>query len=156
MAEYYSGLACQNGHAISSGVELGFSSNHCEDCGAAAVASCQNCKTSLRGSYKSGLSTSKWCPPAFCHGCGAPFPWTLAKIGAVRELTDAIDELTAHERNQLLEFLPHILADTPRTEPAAFKAAAIIGRITGPGKKVLYDLLINLAADGAKRVLAGG
>jgi hypothetical protein len=47
------------------------------------------------------------------------------------------------------------MQDTPRTDPASFKISALLTRLKGPGKKAMYDLVISMAADGAKRVLTG-
>lgn len=91
--------------------------------------------------------------PAHCGGCGKPLPWTAAKLAAVQELADAIDELTGHEREVLAELMPHLVEETPRTQPAGFKVAAIVGRLTGPGKAALRKVLEEVATGAALKAL---
>ena len=59
-------------------------------------------------------------PPAFCHNCGEPFPWTETRLDAARELTKETEELD-QDRDKLLESMPDLVADTPRTTLAATK-----------------------------------
>jgi|TARA_R100000501_G_scaffold14324_1_gene25974 hypothetical protein len=91
-----------------------------------------------------------WEPNAHCHQCGAAYPWTQAKLDAVEELAAAIEELTSHERDVLRELTPHIIEDTPRTSPASFKIATIIGKLGGHAGTAMKKLFEEIAVEAAK------
>lgn len=156
MSGYYKiGVACRRGHKITGNASSAFNSAFCGKCGEPGVAHCENCTQPLRGDYdKPGsLSLSGWDVAAYCYACGGAYPWTAAKLDAVSELADAIDELTEHEREVIRELLPHLIDETPRTTPAGFKVAAIVGKLVGPGKAAMRKVLEEVAIEAGKRAL---
>lgn len=108
----------------------------------------------IRGDWEGSYGSA---PPdslsAHCHACGGAYPWTQAKLDAFKELADAVDELSNFERETLEELLPHLVQETPRTQPAGFKVTTIVNKLAGPGKAALKRLLDELATEAAKKAL---
>lgn len=156
MGTYRVGQACLNGHAITDDVSSGLASEFCSQCGAGTIQKCPDCETFIRGHFHVegviGLG-SVWTPPNHCHACGKPYPWTQAKLDAAKEMAEAIEELTEHERDVIAELMPHIIEETPRTKPAGFKLAAIVGKLSGPAKEAFKGLLNEIAIDAGKSSL---
>jgi hypothetical protein len=104
---------CINGHVIISTIESSKSSMHefCEDCGKPTII-IPDCKTHIKGSYRSpnAVVLANYEPPKFCYKCGKPFPWTKAKLDAVRELVEFEDKLTAKEKELFKNSLDDIIA----------------------------------------------
>lgn len=152
MGDYANGIACEQGHWITSNTERG-AVPFCGICGAAAVAHCANCNVPLRGEYHGSMSLRAPPPLRFCLQCGQPWPWTKAKSDAFLEMAEAVEELTEAELDNLRELLPHIVTDGPRTEVAAFKIATIVSRAKAPATAMLKDILSGLAVEVAKKNL---
>lgn len=157
MGHYKIGQACVRGHAITGDAHSDFASPHCGECGEVTITQCQECDTPVRGRYEgSAIVLAGWRPSLHCHQCGAAYPWTQAKLDAVAELADAIDELTTHEREILRELVPHLIEETPRTTPASFKVATIVGKLSGHAGTAMKKLLEDLAVEAAKKSLGLG
>ena len=154
MGNYGTGQACRNGHAITGDLTNGDGSSYCAVCGADTISACEACNSPIRGTFQSDFGfTGPWSPPAHCRHCGNGFPWTVAKMEAVKELAEAIEELTDFEREKLSELLPHIVQHTPRTQPAGFKIAAIVERTKAPARAVLRDLLSDITVEAGRKAL---
>ncbi len=155
MGTYRVGQACLNGHPITGNAHSEFATAFCSTCGATAITQCPSCSAPLKGYYESPgiISLAGWSPSDHCDKCGKPLPWTQAKLDAVQELAEAIEELTDFEREQLAELMPHVIQETPRTGPAGFKISAIVARIKGPAKGALQDLLTNIAVEAGKKAM---
>ena len=154
MGHYKVGQACVRGHAITGDAHSDFASRHCSECGEITISHCQECETPIRGKYEGSVVVlAGWRPTPHCHQCGAAYPWTKAKLDAVAELADAIDELTTHERETLRELVPHLIDETPRTTPASFKVGTIIAKLGGPASAAMKKLLEELAVEAAKKSL---
>lgn len=156
MGYYLPGQACLNGHKVAGDARSEFSSPRCSDCGQPTITACPGCNAFIRGDYETpGVSFIGvgWSLADYCYQCGEPYPWTKAKLNAVQELAEAIDELTAFERQQIAELMPHLVQVTPRTKPAGFKVATILSNLTGQGKIALQDLMREVAVDAGKSAL---
>ena len=72
---------CLGGHVVNDRTHEFPHSNaqHCSQCGARTITQCQTCGIDIRGpefGFEPGLDSSTFLPPAFCHACGKPYPWT--------------------------------------------------------------------------------
>lgn len=152
---YKVGQACLRGHAVTGDASSSFSAPHCGKCGERTISQCERCEQMLRGAYTNagGVTRAGWTPTAYCHACGGAYPWTQSKLDAVSELAEAIEELTEHEREVIRELLPHLIEETPRTSPAGFKVATIVGKLVGPGKTAMKRVLEEVAIEAGKRAL---
>lgn len=157
MGYYKVGQACLRGHAVTGDRASPFAAKHCPKCGEETISQCPACNSIIRGDFEVegvfSLGGYAWDPTAHCHQCGAPYPWTQAKLDAVEELAAAIEELTTHEREVINELAPHIIQDTPRTNPASFKIATIVGKLSGHAGAAMKRLLEEIAVEAAKTSL---
>lgn len=117
----------------------------CSICGSHVISACPVCKAPLRGAYYArkpmyGSShydlwsgTSSKAPivgytdhripsnvtiPAYCHNCGEPYPWTVARLQAFENIVDSLDDISPELKIKLKEFFPDIITQTPRSELA--------------------------------------
>jgi Uncharacterized protein conserved in bacteria len=137
---------CKNGHVItihyeSQPVER---KNYCPQCNAATIHECPNCKKKIQGCYHSenheALSCSpltnsskyysfttcltkkdQYTPPAYCHNCGSPFPWTEALIAEADKIIEMMSELTPAEKEELKLIFPDLIAETSSTISSSIK-----------------------------------
>ena len=152
MSSFNTGQVCRNGHVVTGNIESGFASPFCAECGKETIVKCLSCDLSIRGTWTESFGYD-WDAPAHCNQCGSPFPWTVAKLDAVKELANAIEELTTDEREVLAEMMPHLVQETPRTITAGFKVARILRKLTGPGKAALRKILEEMAVEAGKIAL---
>lgn len=133
---HYPAFICQNGHPIST------SSNSCGDkfcskCGAPISNKCPSCNNLIRGkSDETYGALANYIVPAYCRHCGKPFPWTSAAIEATIYMLEEETNLSAEDRNKLIEVLPDVVAETPKTRLAAVriqKAMATAGTFVAEG-----------------------
>jgi hypothetical protein len=161
---YDKALICVNGHLINSGADTdpGKNSAFCPKCGAATVAACSHCNEPIRGDeYDEGRKTWHGTPsnigfrrvPAHCHACGKPYPWIERKAEALGEMIEELDGLSDDEREKLKKSIPDIIADTPKSETAAFRFKRAITKVGQAGGKLLTDFLTNVATEAVKKAM---
>jgi hypothetical protein len=152
---------CLNGHMITAHANLHYSFRKafCPGCGSETILACTKCSAGIQGTYHwppgKGISRSPKNPPAFCHGCGHPYPWTEARQQALAELVDDADGMAEDDKQRLREALRDIQTDGPRTEVGAGRLKKIIkqGALTvGSG---LYKVALDVATDAAKKLIVG-
>ena len=128
MNTYHTALICENGHTISNDYESlpnAENENFCEKCGAKTFTACPNCNAPIHGrKYIDGYPgvTPKQ-TPAFCYACGEPYPWTVVAMAAVK---DAVLEDPAVSGHNIIDLLPDIVSETPRTATASKKVAELM------------------------------
>lgn len=163
MTFYGNALICVNGHLINSdaGADPDKNSAFCPECGAAALAACSNCNKPIRGDQYDDqhdgvevlgpLKLGFWRVPGHCHACGKPYPWTQRKAEALGEMIEELDGLSGDEREKLKKSIPDIIADTPKSETAAFRFKKAITKVGQAGGKMLTDILTNVATEAVKK-----
>ena len=146
---------CLNGHCITGSVNFSpeLTSPFCEKCGQKTITECLHCNESIRGVYcEYDVPYVNYTVPSYCLSCGKPYPWTERILSAAKELIgeESIDDDTKAE---LIEVLPDIIADNPRT-------AVAVSRLQRFGKKAAVftlntakELLVSFACEAAKRSL---
>lgn len=157
MGQYYVAQICLNGHCITNMVDKNpeRSAKFCNDCGSATISQCPTCKANIRGYfYVPGfISGAHYKAPSFCHECGTSYPWTQAALQAAGEIILEEESFQPEEQAALVEILPSIVSDTPRTSLAVIrlkKFAAKAGPVVG---QALKDLLVSFATEAAKKGL---
>lgn len=153
MGGFETGQVCRNGHPITGNAQSQFAAAFCPSCGEETVTHCTKCRTHIRGNLSDAVWVSGWEPTAHCHACGSTYPWTAAKLSAVKELAEAVEELTTHEREILAELMPHLVQESPRTKPAGFKVATIVNKLPGPARDAFRGLFNDIVIEAGKSAL---
>lgn len=158
MGYYRTAQICMNGHCITDSYDAypQYGQNFCDQCGAPTITECPSCKAKIRGDYyEEGVCVlgSFFKSPAYCHQCGAPYPWTQTALDAAADLIKEDEELPAEQQELLLASLPDIIAETPRTNLAAVrvkKALLTAGKFTA---EALRQFAIDFGCELAKKQL---
>jgi len=99
---------CRNGHMITaSAVDTPENKKaRCPDCGAETTTTCPSCNADIPG-YHHLVGVAHWgpeAPPAYCHSCGDPYPWTgdtsnaaVAKAEPKSTVTDRVFVVHGHD-----------------------------------------------------------
>jgi hypothetical protein len=146
---YDTAQICLNGHSINANYIRfpAHNSSFCNKCGAEMIIACPKCKSQIRGDYHTPgvFAASHYRPPAFCHQCGAPYPWTAERLVAARQFTRELEKLDEKEKDILSKSLDDLIRETPNTPLAAThfkKLAAKSGVVAAEGfKSILIDIL---------------
>lgn len=156
---YDVGQVCLNGHPITGNAQRypDFTKKHCPNCGAPTITACTKCRTPIQGDYwvPGVLSALPYQPPAHCHECGTPYPWTAAKLEAAKELAHEAEDLTQEEREQLARSLDDIVADTPRTQLAASRFKRLMGKAGKGTAQAMRDIVVDIASEAARKSIFG-
>ena len=130
---------------------------YCSQCGAATIMACVKCQAPIRGYYHvpNVHSVVTKDPPAFCHACGEPHPWTAARLRAAQDLAQGLDELSPEERQKLSTSLAEVVSDTPATAPAAQWIKKILAKLGQSASDALNKLIVEIASETAKKMLSG-
>jgi hypothetical protein len=158
---YLTAAICVNGHVRTDGIERnqGRYDRFCAQCGASVIAQCPNCKTPIRGDYHSDevavLAMYVTPAPAFCFQCGQPFPWTVEKLRAAKDLADEVEGLTSDDRTKLKDALDDISKVGPRNEVGAARIKRLLANATTATGKALWKIAIDVATEAAKKAMTG-
>ena len=133
MDHYKTAQICLNGHCVTSTAEkTQLLENFCSLCGARTITHCQSCSTPIRGHYSMD-NVAIFCEyevPSYCYNCGKPYPWTESALQAAAELLALDDNLTLDESQSLVDALPDLLTETPRTQLAVAKFKKFLSSAT--------------------------
>ena len=130
---------CKDGHCINALLDSPIpKDSYCEKCGAAVIALCPNCQEPIRGKFDSPyvLDLTPFDVPKYCRACGNPYPWTESAIQSASTIIREGGELDDAQSEALVESLPDIITETPRTRLAVIrlkKALTAVGKFTGDG-----------------------
>ncbi len=154
---YYTAQMCLNGHVITHALERKpeSASDHCQHCGAGTITDCPECKAKIRGGLVD-RPTLDYKAPGFCYSCGNPYPWTLARLEAAKELISLQPDLSEQDKRAMDNSIDEIVKDTPRTIVEASKlkiAISKVGVVVGQG---LRDILVDVASETAKKIIWPG
>jgi hypothetical protein len=117
----------------------------CTKCGAVNISTCQHCQLTIEKQYPGVI-------PAYCGGCGKPFPWTEAALSEAREYTDDL-ELTPGEKTELKNTFPDLTVETVRTPLAVSRFKAYTNKIGPVGSATLKKILDVAIDEGVKKLL---
>ena len=150
MAPVSPARVCLNGHGTA------YYEKFCGECGEETIADCPNCNAHIRGVGLIGpRALLSWTAPKYCTDCGQPFPWTAAKLKAVRELADEVEGLSDQDREVLKKDLGEIGMDTPSAEVGSVRIKRILGKLRGPSAELLWKATADIASTMAKKILLG-
>jgi hypothetical protein len=151
---YDTAQVCPNGHVATSHFHdhPGERQDFCQRCGEKTLHACPKCDTEIRGQMFDtyGFFDS---PPAFCIGCGAPFPWTQTHLETARTLIEEAEHLAPEDRTKLQAALPDLIADTPKT-PLAIERFKRLSLKAGAGVGgALRDVLVDVVSESVRKVI---
>lgn len=158
MSEYFYTHAqiCLSGHINNSNIEYypEENSSFCQECGSKIIDECPSCHAKIRGErgcmhanmldnrYHFTAAYHLSVAPAYCYACGAPYPWTKATLQTAENIINMLDELTPEQKQQLVDFIPDIIVETPQSRYAALFYAKLLNGLQG--------LVLNCFKDWAK------
>ena len=91
--------------------------------------------------------------PEFCHECGAPYPWTKAKIEAANEFVDDLDELDENEKSNFKKSIDEIVKNSPKSEMAVHKIGKLMKKL-GQGAYIgARKLLVDISSETLKKLI---
>lgn len=154
----YTQEVCINGHQITDHSESEIDPTppkYCEECGEKVIRQCQNCKKSIDGyvDVPGIVDLNSYIVPNFCKYCGNPYPWTESIIENAAELVALDVELTDEDKALIKSSIPDLLVDTPKTQVAAAKYRKVVGKAAKFVKDGLYNLLVDVVSETAKKTI---
>jgi hypothetical protein len=149
---------CINGHYITDRYDSRpeFRKKFCKKCGQPTIHECQECKSPIQGYFHRPNVTSLLSyppPPAFCHECGEPYPWTTAKIEAAREYVDELEELDIQEKASFKISIDEIAKDTPKGEVAIKRISKLMKKLSGDAYKQMKQILVEISSETLKKLI---
>jgi hypothetical protein len=134
----------------------------CPSCGRPTTKECQNCHAQIQGEYQVPNSTAVFVGfsapergPNFCHACGSSYPWTEEAIESAQLLAEELDMLDEPDRQALAMLIPDLVHEGPRTAAATVRFRRLVAKAGEAVPGLMKDLLVNVAAESARRALWG-
>ncbi len=160
MGEYRVAQVCPNGHVATSAADRNpeLREQFCSRCGETTIMQCPGCGVSLRGDYDvDGLFGigGDYEPPAYCHNCGRPFPWTERKIASAVELVEAGTDLSAEEIQQFRSDLTELTKDSPKTQVASLRFKKVMAKVGTSIASGVRDIVVDVLSETAKKAIWG-
>ncbi len=167
-SRYDTAQVCLNGHVITTRADdmPNTRQDFCGRCGEAAIMACQDCSVRIRGLFLSPMDRelerlypSKPAaqptgpPPAYCHSCGEPYPWTQRSLEAAEELIELEEDLSPDDKQSLKNDLPDLVTDTPRTKVAVAKMKQFLQNAAPWLAEQMRELLVDVISETAKKAL---
>ena len=156
MGHYNGATICLNGHVVSK-----YSANSqpfCSHCGKETFSKCLSCGAPIRGTYEQeGIIdlTGYYNKPYYCYQCGTAYPWTQKLLDNAIELVSLDDDLDDSSRALIKDAIPDLIIDTPTTPVAVAKYKKGISKAGQVVKDALYNMLIDVVSETAKKALLG-
>jgi hypothetical protein len=157
MSDYYARQTCLNGHIVSNfiGASFGTPQNHCGKCGEKAIIECPSCNTPQRGSSTESVGWGSKTPLLYCPNCGKPYPWTERQLAVAFALVNEEGLLGEEDKRLLTASLPDLVTDTPSTVLAATRFKRIVGNVGGGFKRAMYQFVVDVSSETAKKIVLG-
>jgi hypothetical protein len=158
--EYDVAQVCLNGHVVNDSYRSlpQHNRDHCPQCGKKTITECLACHANIPGRYRvrgfGGFEKMNRAE-AFCHQCGAPYPWTEARLSAAREYVREIEHLSDNEKGILERSLDDLIRDTPNTQVAALRFKQYGTKAGHAAMEGLKAILIQVMAEAAKKAIFG-
>lgn len=158
MSRFETALVCLNGHLVNAAYHAKPRRNvrRCERCGVETISRCYQCKEPIRGDEHvddrwRGYVNPLTRPPAFCHDCGDPYPWTEAKRRALADVIDELQDLDPAERYKLKASIGDLIAQTPGTDLAVVRVKRAIAKVGERAGKLFAKVVTDVACETARR-----
>jgi len=155
---YTTAAVCQRGHAMAADAGLHPAAKFCADCGAPVMTTCPGCGIAIRGHFvPPGLTGvgGPYTPPNFCFSCGQPFPWTIEKLTAAKDLADELEDISVDDRTKLKTAIDDVASGGPRAEVGAARIKRMVGKAGTTVGQALWKISLDVASEAAKKILIG-
>lgn len=150
-------LICENGHIVNDSVKTypEDNSEFCQECGAKNISNCPSCGKLIDGKRHTEdcIAFDSIELPKYCKHCGQAYPWTKAKIEAVEEIVDLMDELNEDEKQQLKETTAMIATDNPKTTVGVLKIKKYLGKVGETLGNTAQKVFVDLASETAVKIM---
>lgn len=148
MSNFYAQI-CSNGHVLINR-HPSDDNEYCEICGAKMLSKCPNCNSTFREWHYNGvtvLGSVKYERPNYCKSCGKAYPWTEAALQSTALLIQE-EELSEQLKVSLVESLPDIITETPKTNLAVVRVKNVlqvpVNLLLMQSANLLSILVVNL------------
>lgn len=162
MSSYDIAQICHNGHIITSTYRSNSASHrdYCSKCGAPTITACPDCNTIIPGDYEGDwenceLGEVMTNVPAYCHGCGKPYPWTKSALESAALMINDDENLNPSEKQQFCESLPDLLVEspTPKTKLAVSRFKKFMAKSAEYTVNGIRDIFVDVASETIKKSL---
>lgn len=157
---YDTAQICPNGHVANDSLQQTpqHSRQYCEQCGEKTLVACPSCNRPIRGDYQVpgvfGVGTYQ--RPAYCHACGAAFPWTDKAIQAALQLSLEEGHLEGQDAIEFKEAVGNIVRDTSATPIGISRMRKLMAKV-GPASAGLFrEVLKDVISESVKKAIWGG
>lgn len=149
---HFPAYICENGHAVSIYSQT-CSDRYCTFCGAKVISVCPSCGVTIRGRSSGDYSfLGSFAVPSYCPRCGKPYPWIQNAIQSAIYVLEEENRLTFDERQKMIDVLPDIVSETPKTQLASIRYQKIIA-LGGFVAEGLRDFVVNFGCDAFKNLI---
>ena len=156
MGRYDTAQICLKGYVInpSSNRLSKHNKKFCDKCGFPTITNCQNCGCDIQGRYhdEASIRVRPYIPPAFCYNCGAPFPWTEAKLKAFREYTELL-EIPKKDKEALEKNVHDIVISTETTPVSATRFKQTLSKAGKGALEGAKEIVIDIISETAKKII---
>lgn len=156
---YDTAQICRSGHVVTSYYERypDHRQAFCELCGSPTLTSCDNCKSAIRGSYvyHGPVVGGAYTLPKYCHSCGHPYPWTIAKLQATAGLIEELEGLDAEDRQVLKESLNDLICEGPKSELASLRVKKVIKKVGRDSYELVKKVVTDVVSETVRKAMFG-
>ncbi len=150
---------CLNGHIINHSFEKYpvHNKKFCPECGEPTITNCPECQAKIPGAihYSNVSGAIDYDLPAFCSECGKPYPWTISRLKAAKELASELEGLTSDEQVILEKSIDEIAKNNPQASVGATRIKKLIAKVGSTAGETLQKVIVEVASETAKKVLLG-
>lgn len=150
---------CLNGHIVNDSFHKSpqLNKKHCPKCGEPTIIECPACNNPIAGEihYSNVWGAHSFKLPGYCIECGNPYPWTVAKLQAAKDIAAELDELSAEEKRTLEKSIGEISKDNVQAQVGATRIKKIIGKVSATTGNILQKIIVDVASEAAKKTLLG-
>lgn len=149
-------LICKNGHLINGCFHTHPQKNvpFCSECGASTISECPTCHKEISGDYKGEFGYAiPWDIPKYCEYCGKPFPWTQSVIESISLIIQEESGLSRDLKQSVIESLPDVVSQTPRTELASIRMKKVLAGATSVAVDTIRQFIIDFGCELMKQRL---
>lgn len=155
---FYTAQICNSGHIVNDHIAdvKNVHNAFCPECGAPSIVACHDCGQEIQGEMQDPFGVGgipEYSRPLFCPNCGKPYPWTQAGLDAARELIDLETSLPPPEKEDAINDIRDIVAQTSRSPVAETKIKLLISKVGKEFGNAMKEILIKLITEAAKRKL---